>query len=206
MAAFIQEDVMENPATTGKPIHDLIRRRWSPRAFSERPVGGDILAAVFEAGRWAASCFNDQPWRYLVATKADAEAHARMGSVLVPGNAWAHKAWALVLSTARLGFERNGKPNLHAWHDVGAASAMMSLEAVNQGLCLHQMAGFDREKARGLFGIPEGWEPVAMIAIGYAGSLDHLPEEQKAAEARPRVRKPMPEIVHTDKFGVPFDF
>lgn len=195
---------MEKPAPADRPIHELIRRRWSPRAFSGRGVPHEALATIFEAGRWAPSCYNDQPWRYLVATREDPEGYARAQGVLGEGNAWARAAPVLALSLARPTFAHNDRPNPHAWHDVGAASAYMFLQAFHMGLYFHEMAGFDRGKARQVYAIPEGWEPVAMIAIGFEGPVDALTEKQKAAEVAPRTRKPLSEMIEGARFGAPF--
>lgn len=192
---------MEKPAATDRPIHELIRRRWSPRAFDSKLVHRDVIAALFEAARWAPSCFNDQPWAYVVTTADDAEAHERAGSVLSDGNAWARKAPVLALSVARPRFSRNDKPNRHAWHDVGAASLSLCLEAVNHGLAVHQMAGFDQEKAREVFKIPSGWEPVAMMAIGHPGRAEDLPEDLREKEMAARSRKTASEWVFSGSFG-----
>lgn len=194
---------MEKPAPTERPVHDLIRRRWSSRAFSDRPVPREVLLTLLEAARWAPSCYNEQPWLYLVATSEDAEGHARAGSVLTEGNHWARRAPVLILSAARLAFARNGRPNLHAWHDVGAASENLFLEAFHQGLMMHEMAGFDRERAREAYALPEGWDPVAMIAVGYPGPADHLTEKHRQAEEAPRSRKPLHEVACGARFGEP---
>lgn len=192
---------MEKPAPTELTIHDLIRRRWSPRAFSPRPVPRSLIATIFEAARWAPSCFNEQPWAFIVCTTEDPASHEIAKGVLVEGNAWARAAPVLALSLARPVFSRNGRPNPHAWHDVGAAAENLFLEAVHQGLAMHEMAGFDREKAREAFAVPEGWEPVAMIAIGYPGSPDDLPGPLREREIAPRSRKPLMEIVFGGRFG-----
>ncbi len=193
---------MEKPVKTDFPIHDLLARRWSPRAFSERPVEPDKLRRLLEAARWAPSSYNEQPWAYLVATLEDAAEHARLLSVLVEGNiAWAKRAPVLMLSIAKLNFEHNGKPNRHAFHDVGLASANLVLQATAMGLAVHQMAGFHAEKARELFGIPEGWEPVAAIALGYPGEPDALPEPIRQRELAPRTRKPLGQFVFTGRWG-----
>ncbi len=193
---------MEKPAQTGFPIHDLLRRRWSPRAFSDRPVEPQKLRSLLEAARWAPSSYNEQPWAYLVATREDPEEHARMLSVLVEGNmAWAQRAPVLMLSLARLHFERNGKPNRHAFHDVGLATAQLVTQATALGLVVHQMAGFHAEKARELFGIPEDWEPVAAIALGYPGEPESLPESLRQREFAPRTRKPLEQFIFTGRWG-----
>lgn len=196
---------MEKPAPAERPIHDLIRRRWSPRAFDDRPVPGPLLASILEAARWAPSCYNEQPWRFLVATRNDPEGHARAVSVLVEGNAWAARAPVLILSLAKPLFAHNGKPNVHAWHDVGAASENLALEAFNQGLVAHSMAGFKRDEARAAYGIPAEWEPVAMTAVGYPGPIEVLPEARRGSETAPRRRKPFEEIANGAGFGRPLD-
>jgi nitroreductase len=198
------EAPLEKPAPTQRPIHDLIRNRWSPRAFASKPVDRDLLTTLLEAARWAPSCFNEQPWCYAVATSQEGEAHARACSVLTEGNAWARSAPVLVLSLARPTFTRNGKPNPHGWHDLGAASENLCLEAVNQGLAVHQMAGFQREKAREVFAVPAEWEPVAMMAIGYPGSPEDLPEGLRERETAARRRKPPEEMAFGGRFGEPF--
>src|SRR5713226_3512461 len=153
---------VEKTAKTDAPIHDLLARRWSPRAFSSRLIEPEKLRSLVEAARWAPSSYNEQPWAFLVATQDNPEGFQRMLSVLVEGNrAWAKSAPVLMLSVARMSFERNGKPNRHAFHDVGLATANFITQATTMGLAAHAMAGFDVKKSREVFGIPEGWEPVA---------------------------------------------
>lgn len=192
---------MQKPATTEAPIHELIRERWSPRAFSEKSVPAEILRSLFEAARWAPSSSNEQPWAYIVATKEDAENFAKMLGVLVEFNAdWAKHAPVLALSLAHLK-TRDGKPNRVALHDVGSASGQLTFEANSRGLVVHQMAGFHAEKARETFGIPGDWEPVAAMAIGYPGNPDLLPQKLRERELAPRTRKPLKEFVMTGKWG-----
>src|ERR1700675_2706686 len=193
---------MRKPTSTEAPIHDLIRERWSPRAFSDKSVAPEVLRSLFEAARWAASSNNEQPWAYLVATKEDAENFAKMVGVLVEFNAgWAKHAPLLVLSVAHLKMERDGKPNRVALHDVGTASAQLTLEANSRGLFVHQMAGFHAEKAREAFEIPPDWEPVAAIAIGYPGNPDSLSQKLRERELAPRTRKPLKEFVKSGTWG-----
>jgi nitroreductase len=192
---------MHKPASTEISIHDLIRQRWSPRAFSEKSVPHEVLRSLFEAARWAPSSNNEQPWVYLVATREDAENFAKMVGVLVEFNAdWAKQVPVLTLSVAHLTM-RDGKPNRVALHDVGSASAQLTLEAVSRGLFVHQMAGFHMEKARETFGIPPDWEPVAAMAIGYPGNPDSLPQKLRERELAPRTRKPLKEFVMTGTWG-----
>ncbi len=195
---------MENAAKTEFPIHDLIRRRWSPRALSDRTVEREKLRSLVEAARWAPSSFNEQPWAYLVATREQPEEFARLLSVLVEGNiAWAKNVPVLMLSVAKLNFARGGQPNRHAFHDVGLATANLITQATAMGLYVHQMAGFHVDKAREVFGIPEGWEPVAAIALGYPGEADSLPAPLRDRERAPRTRKPLKEFVFAGRWGQP---
>ena len=193
---------MHKPAATDVSLHELIRNRWSPRAFSEKPVAPEVLRSLFEAARWAPSSNNEQPWAYLVAAKDDAENFAKMLSVLVEFNAnWAKHAPVLALSVAHLKTQRDGKPNRVALHDVGSASAQLTFEANARGLQVHQMAGFDANKARHAFAIPPDWEPVAAMAIGYPGDPESLPEKLRDRELAPRTRKPLGEFVMSGGWG-----
>jgi len=195
---------VKRPAETEAPIHDLLRHRWSPRAFDSRPVEPEKLRAVFEAARWAASSFNAQPWFFIVATKDDPENFKRVLDCLVEFNqGWAKGAPVVALSVARMKFEHNGEPNRHAFHDVGQAAANLALEATNLGLQIHQMAGILPEKAREIFGIPEGYEAVAGIALGYPGDADSLPDKLRERELAPRERKPVSSFVFTGHWGKP---
>lgn len=186
---------MRKRAEAQFPIHHLIAERWSPRAFSRRPVARELLGSLFEAARWAPSCFNDQPWFFIVATHDDAAGFERLAACLVEGNAWARAAPVLILSVARENFEHNGKPNRHAQHDVGLAVENLVTQAQALDLVVHQMAGFDAERARGTLAIPEGFVPMAMIAVGHPGDPDSLPAPLAERERAPRKRKELRSFV-----------
>lgn len=186
---------MEKPAETQYPIHELIKRRWSPRAFSDRPVEVEKLRSLLEAARWAPSCYNDQPWRFILATRENPEEFDRMLNCLVEQNIrWARSAAVLIISVAHLNFDRDGKPNPWATHDVGLATENLLLQAYDFGLYAHPMAGFSKEKARETYDIPDDYEPVAAIAIGYPGELEKLPEDLQRIEREPRRRKALEEL------------
>jgi len=177
-------------------MHELIEKRWSPRAFSAQPVETEKLNELFEAARWAASCYNEQPWRFVYAAREEKELFRKLFDCLVERNQqWVKTAPLLLLTVARRDFSHNGKPNRHAWHDVGLALGNFTLQAVALGLFVHQMAGFSSEKARENLGIPADFEPVAMVAVGYPGDPAQLPEELRAREGAPRTRKPLADIV-----------
>jgi len=198
---------MQKPAPTDVPIHELIRNRWSPRAFAQTSISPDILKSVFEAARWAPSSNNEQPWAYIVATRDDAENFAKMVSVLVEFNQnWAKHAPVLALSVAHKQWQKDGKPNRHALHDVGSATAQLTFEANSRGILMHQMAGFDMEKARETFAIPQDWEPVAALALGYPGDPGSLPAPLRDRELGPRNRKPLRDFVMTGTWNRPAPF
>ena len=183
-------------AQTSKPIHDLLARRWSPRAFDpNRPVSRDQLKVLLEAGRWAPSCNGDEPWRYLIWDKGrDPAGWQKAYDCLSENNKkWVKNVPLLMLSCAGSNFEATGKPNRWTQHDTGAASVSMALQAVAMGLVVHQMGGWDVEKARAAFAIPADYTPMAMIAVGYQTTADILDEETKAKELRPRARKSIAE-------------
>jgi nitroreductase len=150
---------LEKYANADYPIHDLLRRRWSPLAFSARRVEPATLLTLFEAARWAPSSFNEQPWRFLVATKDEPAEFERMLDCLVPGNQrWAKDAPVLMLSIAARTFTRNNRPNRHAMYDTGAAVMSLIVQATALGLYAHQMGGFSIERAREVYAIPEEHE------------------------------------------------
>lgn len=197
---------MSKHAQTRFPVLSAVAERWSPRAFSEIAVTAEELGSVLEAGRWAASAFNEQPWRFLVGRRGDAT-HGRIRECLVPANqVWAGTASVLLLSVARSSFTRNGKANRHAWHDTGLASAGMVLQATALGLHAHMMAGFDADAAREAFAIPEEFEPVAAMALGRLGSPAVLEDEGlRQAELAPRTRRPLAEIAFQETWERPLE-
>ena len=198
---------MQRPAPTDHPVHEIIRERWSPRAFSEKPVPTEVLRSLFEAARWAPSSSNEQPWAFLVATKDDQASHAKILSTLVEFNqVWARYVPVLSIAVSELAFARSGKPNRNAFYDTGAAVAYLSTEATARGLFVHQMAGFDPHKAIELFSIPSGWEPIAAFVIGYPGDPQSLPEKLRERELAPRTRKPLSDFVMSGSWGQPAPF
>jgi nitroreductase len=189
-------------AKLNHPIHELLAKRWSPYAFSDRPVSGEDLKSLFEAARWSASSYNEQPWRYIVATKANPEEFERLLSCLVEGNQpWAKAAPVLALGCTSLNFAANGKPNAAAVHDLGLASASLTLEATARGIYVHQMIGILPDRARELYRIPDGVQPLTGLAIGYLGDPNTLPEKYRERDLVPRQRKALAEFVFGGQWG-----
>jgi nitroreductase len=193
---------MSRSTPVDHPIHDLLARRWSPRAFSDQPVDAGTIQRLFEAARWSPSSFNEQPWAFFVATKDQPEAYAKLLSCLIDFNqSWARTAPVLVITAAHLTFERNGQANSHAYHDVGQAMAQLTVQATAEGLFVHQMAGIKPPHARMVLKLPEGWDPVSAAAIGYLGDPAMLPEELRKRESAERVRKPQASFVFGSEWG-----
>ena len=198
---------MHKPAPAEHPIHELLRERWSPRAFAPRGLDPGTLRSLFEAARWAPSSSNEQPWRFVVAQRDETEGFQRLLACLARSNQrWAAQASVLVLLVARTHFERTGSPNRHAFHDVGLALAHLLLEATSRGLATHPLAGFDVEAARAALAIPADFEPVVVVAVGSPGEVADLPEDLRARETAPRLRRPLAELVHAGAWGLPAPF
>jgi len=196
--------MFEKQASADYPIQELLAKRWSPYAFQDRPVPEDDLRSLFEAVRWAASSFNEQPWTYIVATKEDPEQFQQVLSCLVEFNqVWAKAAPVLALGIASLTSARNGQVNRAAVHDLGLAAGNLLVEATARGLSVHQMLGIFPDKARQVFDIPEGLEAWTALAIGYRGEPTSLPDALRERERLPRQRKPLSQFVFSGKWGSP---
>ncbi|TGE25912.1 nitroreductase [Hymenobacter aquaticus] len=181
-------------APTTYPVHELIKNRWSPRSFSPQPIAPETLSQVFEAAAWAASAMNEQPWRYIYAHRADTADFQKLVDILMPGNQpWAKNAAVLILSLAKTQYD-NGTPNGAALHDLGLANGNLILEATALGLHGHFMGGFERDKAKEVFQLPDNLQPAVMIALGYQGEAELLEEPFLSREKAPRQRKSVAEI------------
>jgi nitroreductase len=174
----------------------VIRHRWSPRSFTDREVSPKDLKTVFEAASWAASSFNEQPWRFFVGRR-HSETYQKIFSTLMEVNQqWARSAPVLIMGVAKTKFSHNGAPNRVALYDLGAAAATLCYQATELGLHTHQMAGFNVDAARKVFNVPEDYIFGAVIALGYQGEPGTLTNQQMLAqETSPRQRKPLSEIV-----------
>jgi nitroreductase len=199
---------MEKIAETRIPIEDALRRRWSPRAFLDQPVEPEKLVSLLEAARWAASSRNEQPWAFVVARRDSAESSYAdlLGTLASANRAWAQKAPVLILTLAHTRWEKEGTPNRHSFYDLGQAIANLVTQATALGLHAHQMGGFDVEAARAIFHIPDGWEPVSVIALGYRAEPETLPETMLARELEGRRRKSLEEFVFSGNWGNPATF
>lgn len=174
-------------------ILDLIVKRWSPRAFSKKHVPKEDLMAILEAARYAPSCFNEQPWRFMVAD--DPKSLEVMRKVLMEKNyLWAKNAPVLILMLSKKQYEKNGKDNKYHDFDTGTAWGFLSLEAVRRGYQTHGMAGIKKKEAREVFKIPEDIHIIGMIALGINGSIEDL-DDMFIEDESPSSRKPLEDIV-----------
>jgi nitroreductase len=200
-------ELLAKPAPVEHPIHELLASRWSPRAYAgDRPVAPEVLAQLFEAARWAPSSSNEQPWSFIVGIKGR-ETWNKLFDTLVPGNqAWTRNAPVLMLGLARKTFQKSGSPNRHAMYDLGQAVSMLLIQATSLGLITHQMAGFDPEKARSTFQVPDNYDIGAVIAIGYQADPSTLPTELRERETAPRTRNSIDTFVFEGDFRKTAEF
>lgn len=186
---------MIKTAVTRLPVIDLIKNRWSARAFSEQNLTSEQVLTLIEAASWAPSSMNEQPWRYRYALRGTA-GFEQMWQCLLPGNQpWAKNAAALLLCVAKKNFARNGNPNRHAMHDTGMANAFLMLQATSMGIYGHIMAGYDPIKLKETLSPADDEEAVCIIALGLLGEPEQLDEPFRTREITPRSRREVEEFV-----------
>ncbi len=205
-SSSIQDKNVVQDRKTATPDHDILdlfAKRWSPRAFADRPVEPEKVRRMLEAARWTMSSYNEQPWRYVVASRHEKpDAYERLLGCLSEGNqSWAKNAPVLMMSFYKETFSGNDQPNRCAPHDVGAASAALTFQATEMDLYVHQMAGIQKDVARKTYDVPDDFEPMAGLAVGYLGDPDMLDEGKRDAETSPRSRTSLDEFVFGDEWG-----
>ena len=192
---------MNREANTNYDINPLLKKRWSPRAFSEKPIENKKLQSMFEAARWSPSASNEQPWAFIIGKKGD-ETYDKIMSTLVEFNQiWSQFAPVLIVSCAKKDVIKGEGENLFRMYDLGQAVAHLTFQAASEGLYVHQMAGFDAEKINELFHIPANFEAVTVLAIGYIGDPRILHPKLEKLEYADRERKPLEEFIFSEKFG-----
>lgn len=186
------------------PIQEILAKRWSPYSFADKDVDIEDLLAILEAARWAASSYNEQPWRYLLARRSEPEAFAKLLSCLVEANqVWAKNAPVLLIGCVKINFSRNGKPNKAAYHDLGLATGNLSVEATARSLYVHQMIGIESERVRALYQLPADAEAVTALAIGYLGDSRNISEDLQARDKTKRSRYPIQQFVFENVWEEP---
>ncbi len=193
---------MIKKAKTKHKVIETIKNRWSPRSFSDKLIDNESISSLFEAASWAASAFNEQPWRFIYATKDNSKVYNQILGCLIEWNQnWAKSAPLLILAIAKLNFTHNNEPNRTAFYDLGQAIGQMGLQASSMGLFIHQMSGFDHNKAEKEFNIPDGFTAVSVLAVGYLGNTKNLDETLKKMEETARTRNKLDDFVFTGNFG-----
>ncbi|MDX3071570.1 nitroreductase family protein [Streptomyces sp. MI02-7b] len=196
---------MPHRALTSVPVHPLLAERWSPRSFDPaHTLGGGQLASLLEAARWAASAFNVQPWRFLVGRRGDATFKAVHGALVGFNQRWAGDASVLIVAVAAES-GADGAPVPTAAYDTGLAAAQLTTQAHAEGLHAHQMSGFDAGRLATAFGIPDGFRPLAVIAVGAVADPERLDDSLRARETAPRHRRPLDESFFSGAWGEPVD-
>lgn len=188
-------------ANTTYPIHDILSKRWSPRAFDEKAIEREKLLALFEAARWSPSASNLQPWSFIVGLKGDTTYDKAFSSLVEFNQLWAGFAPVLVLTIAKKNIKESNKINGTYQYDLGQSVAHLSFQAMHEGIYVHQMSGFDQRKAEKEFEIPENYEAVSVIAMGYIGKTEILPERMQKSETDKRIRKELNSFIFSGKFG-----
>ena len=197
MSNLPDPEVARNPDA---PIEPLFIRRWSPRAMTDTPISEEALCSLFEAARWAPSCFNEQPWRFLYTHRTDPEWDDFLGLLMEGNQAWVKNASVLIAVVSSRIYARNGNPAPTHSFDAGAAWAHLALQASELGIGAHGMWGFDHDRAPQVLGVPDDHRIECMVALGRPGDLEDLPEQLRERE-RPSQRKPQSEFVTRGRFA-----
>jgi len=185
-------------------VKESIEKRWSPRAFSEKAIPKETIKGILKDARKAPSSFNEQPWSFIIGIKGESSFEKVSTSLNEFNSKWASKAPVLILTFAKKVFKHNGKTNRHAWHDLGAFVAFMSLRALEEDIYVHQMAGILPEEVHQQFDVPEEYELVTAIAMGYLGNKSDLPEDLRKSESPESPRMELSEFVFSDQWAKPF--
>jgi len=192
---------MEKHANTNHELHPELKKRWSPRAFSDKKVEKEKLQRIFEAARWAPSASNEQPW-YFIVGKAGDETYKMIFDTLVEFNQlWVQTAPIVVLAIGKINSDKSGKENGWYKYDVGQAVAHLTFQATHEGLWVHQMGGYDAQKAGEVFEVPEGYEVVSAFTLGYMGDYKVLHPNLQKMEVADRERKNTDDFIFSNKFG-----
>lgn len=193
--------MMQKSHEVAYPVSDLIRNRRSIRSFSGESVNDAKIRSLFEATRWAPSSVNEQPWYYLYVTRDQKELWDKYIDCLNDNNKiWANGAALLVFSMARKQFSRHQVENAHALYDLGGANSFLAIQAVELGLQVRQMAGYNQTKVKQNLAIPDDFTPGVFIAVGYPGDVTSLPEHLQLRETQPRERFVQDEFVSNGIF------
>ena len=179
-------------------LNKAIQNRWSPRAFSDKPVTDKMIELLFEAARWAPSAMNEQPWKFYYVRREKKKIFDEMINILVGINSdWAKNAQVLIISVVKNNYDYKNRENRNALHDLGAANVSLAIQAAEMGIQVHQMAGFDKEKAASYLQLDTtNFNPITIFAVGFPGDPNQLSDELKQRELNPRTRNKQSEFVY----------
>jgi nitroreductase len=197
---------MEKPVPTNLELHPIIKKRWSPRAFSQEMISNNILERIFEAGRWAPSSSNDQPWRFVVGVKGDRTWQMIWDTLVDFNQKWAKHAPVLALTIGKTISDKQNKPSNIYQYDVGQSISYITFQAMAEGVFVHQMGGLDVQKAAELFKVPREYKVLTAFALGYMGEIDILEENFQKMEKTIRKRHALADLVFNGEFGKPAAF
>lgn len=192
-------DKIKRPDLTHE-IHPVLAGRWSPRAYSDQPVEMEKLQRMVEAARWAPSSRNLQPWCFLFGFNGD-DVYENIFSAMAEFNRlWVKTAPVMGLAVG-ITHDKQGNSNNSYLYDLGQAVAMLTVQAVSEGLYVHQIGGFDHEAVTLNLSIPPTHRVVTAFTIGYRGNPEVLHPNLLRLELSPRIRKPLDEFVFDGRFG-----
>lgn len=178
----------ERLANSEHDILFLLKQRYSPRVFKDKPIPHKHLTQLFEAARWSPSSNNLQPWRFIYAKKGTPAYQSIFECLSDFNKTWTGNAPLLML-TAYKEKDDSGRDNFHALHDLGLAVGFMTMQAQFLNIAMHQMAGVDWKKAQKIFNVPDGFHITTAIAVGYyGGNVHNLPTDLRNQEMEARSR------------------
>lgn len=187
-------------------LAEPLRSRWSPSVYDDRHrLSPEQVEALLTAARWAPSCGNAQPWRFVVAPRGSV-AHRLLVPHLSRGNTrWVPRASAVFVAATQFAPDEHGeggfKPH-YADYDLGQAVAHLTLQAVAMGLVAHQFAGFDHAATATALGVPAYVRVLAGVAVGVRGDPTDVPADDAAREQRVRRRGPVDGFAYGERWGV----
>lgn len=199
--------MIDKTANTDYEIHEVLKKRWSPRAFKDKPIETEKIKNMLEAARWSPSSSNEQPWRFIIGLHGD-ETYKKIYDILVKFNQkWAGTAPVLMLAIGYTQSKKEpGEPSKIYKYDVGQAVAHLTFQATADGLYVHQMGGLKKKKAALVFEVPKEYKVLTAIAVGYIGNPEVLPTRMAKSEYKVRERQNLKEMVFAERFGQNPDF
>ena len=187
---------MQKPVDSSVKLHPILNERWSPRSFDvTHQISEEDITAILEAGRWAPSANNNQPWRFIVGRKGDKHFDFIKSHLMGFNQGWAPNASLYIVVNAILK-NAEGNPIPTALYDAGLAAGLMTVEAAHRGLVVHQVGGYDRAAVKQEYGLDDSVQTIAVLVIGKQAPAEALEDETlRSREGAGRQRKPLAELL-----------